>query len=125
MGLNQLTNRICFLEPDPEVDRPMLAYLKGDQFSLAIDAGYSASHVQDFYRAIEAEQLNKPDFTVITHWYYDHTFGMHAIHGISIAHDKTNEFLKDQQKQAVDPSYIEILKKEDVHFRKEYCGQDN
>ena len=70
------------------------------------------------------ENFNKPDFTVITHWHYDHTFGMHAINGISIAHDRTNGFLKDQQKQAVDPSYIEILKKEDVHFRKEYYGQD-
>ena len=48
MGLNKLTNRIYFLEHDPEVDRPVLAYIKGDKFSLAIDAGYSASHVQDF-----------------------------------------------------------------------------
>ena len=53
MGLNKLTNRIYFLEHAPEVDRPMLAYLKGDKISLAIDAGYSASHVQDFYRAID------------------------------------------------------------------------
>lgn len=75
MGLNQLTNRIYFLEHDPEVDRPMLAYLKGDKFSLAVDAGYSASHVQDFYRAIEVEHFNKPDFTVITHWHYDHPLG--------------------------------------------------
>lgn len=61
-GLNKFTNSIYFLEQDPEVDRPMLAYLKGDKFSLVIDAGYLASHVQDFYRAIEAEQFNKPDF---------------------------------------------------------------
>ena len=124
MGLNKLTNRIYFLEHDPEVDRPVLAYIKGDKFSLAIDAGYSASHVQDFYREIEAEQFNKPDFTVITHWHYDHTFGMHAISGISVAHDKTNEFLKGQQEQAMDPGYIEILKREDIHFRQEYCGQN-
>ncbi|MFR3786368.1 MAG: MBL fold metallo-hydrolase [Agathobaculum desmolans] len=123
MGLTQLTNRIYFLEHDPEADRPMLAYLKGDKFSLAINAGYSASHVQDFYRAIAAEQLDKPDFTVITHWHYDHTFGMHAISGISIAHDKTNAFLKNQQALAENPGYIESLKKEDAYFRKEYCGQ--
>ena len=43
MGLNKLTNRIYFMEHNPEVDRPILAYLKGDKFSLAIDAGYSAS----------------------------------------------------------------------------------
>lgn len=36
---------------------------------------------------------------------------MHAISGISIAHDKTNEFLKDQQEQARDSGYMEDLKK--------------
>lgn len=88
MGLNKLTNRIFYLEHELEVDRPMLAYIKGDKWSLAIDAGYSASHVQDFYEAVASEQFKKPDFTVITHWHYDHTFGMHAISGISIANIK-------------------------------------
>ena len=117
MGLNKLANRIFYLEHEPEVDRPMLAYIKGDKWSLAIDAGYSASHVQDFYEAVVSEQFKKPDFTVITHWHYDHTFGMHAISGISIANDKTNEFLKEQQEQARDTEYIEILKKvfADIH----------
>lgn len=124
MGLTKLTNRIYFLEHDPEVDRPMLAYIKGDKLSLAIDAGYSSSHVQDFYNAIELENFRKPDFTVITHWHYDHTFGMHAISGISIAHKKTNAFLKKQQEQAKNTDYIETLKNEDVYFRKEYCEQD-
>lgn len=124
MGLNRLTDRIYFLEHDPQVDRPMLAYLKGEKFSLAIDAGYSASHVRDFYREIEAEQFKKPDFTVLTHWHYDHTFGMHAISGISIAHEKTNEFLKKQQEQAGNIDYMETLKREDAHFRKEYNGQE-
>lgn len=124
MGLNRLTDRIYFLEHDPQMDRPMLAYLKGEKFSLAIDAGYSASHVRDFYREIEAEQFKKPDFTVLTHWHYDHTFGMHAISGISIAHEKTNEFLKKQQEQAGNIDYMETLKREDAHFRKEYNGQE-
>ena len=104
-------------------DRPMLAYVKGDRLSLAIDAGYSSLHMKDFYEAIEAADFRKPDFTAITHWHYDHTFGMHAIKGVSIAHKKTNEFLRSQQEKAEDPSYIEILKNEDEHFRKEYCGQ--
>lgn len=124
MGLTKLTNRIYFLEHEPEADRPMLAYIKGDKLSLAIDAGYSSSHVQDFYHAIELENFKKPDFTVITHWHYDHTFGMHAIDGISVAYDKTNEFLKNQQERAKDANYIEVLRKKDVHFRKEYCKQN-
>ena len=60
MGLNRLTDRIYFLAHEPETDRPMLAYIKGDRFSLSIDAGYSASHVQDFYKAIKSEHLKEP-----------------------------------------------------------------
>lgn len=123
MELKKLTDRIYYLPHEPEADRPMLAYVKGDRLSLAIDAGYSSLHVKDFYEAIEAADFRKPDFTAITHWHYDHTFGMHAIKGVSIAHKKTNEFLRSQQEKAEDPSYIEILKNEDEHFRKEYCGQ--
>ena len=47
---------------------------------------------------------------MITHWHYDHTFGMHAVSGFSIAHEKTNEFLKKQQEEAEDFGYIEALK---------------
>ena len=76
MGLKNLTKNIYFLPHEPEVDRPMLAYVKGDKFSLAVDAGYSKKHVQDFYRALRSCDLKEPDFTVITHWHYDHTFGL-------------------------------------------------
>ena len=120
MGLNQLTSHIYYLEHNPEVDRPLLGYVKGDKYSLAIDAGYSALHVQDFYNVINLNSFNKPDFTVITHWHYDHTFGMHAINGISIAHEKTNEFLENEKIKAKDSNYINVLKKEDIHFQKEY-----
>lgn len=55
MGLSKLAERIYFLEHEPEVDRLMLAYIKGDRLSLAIDAGYSSAHVQVFYKELESE----------------------------------------------------------------------
>lgn len=109
----------------PEVDRPMLAYLKGSKGTLAIDAGYSASHVEEFYEHLEQEGLRKPDFTVITHWHYDHTFGMHHIHGHSIAHQKTNEYLEAEREKAMDPDYMETLRREDPCFEKEYRSEDS
>lgn len=124
MGLNKLTDNIYYLPHEPEVDRPMLAYIKGKKYCAAIDAGYSASHVKDFYDAIRENSFRIPDFTVITHWHYDHTFGMHAIKGISIAHQKTNQFLSEQQIKAKNKNYIALLKSEDVHFAKEYHDQN-
>ena len=120
MGLKKLTDRIYYLPHYAETDRPMLAYLKGNKFALAIDAGYSANHVDDFYLSLEESGLKKPEFTVITHWHYDHTFGMHRIHGASIAHETTNHFLREQQNMALDTAYIDHLKKEDPCFEIEY-----
>ncbi|WP_297721051.1 MBL fold metallo-hydrolase [Intestinimonas sp.] len=124
MGLIQLTDRICYLPHEPEVDRPMLAYVRGDKFTLAIDAGYSAGHVGDFYAALEDWGLPRPTFTAITHWHYDHTFGTHALESISIAHKRTNQFLAQQRELVKDPAYIRSLKQEDVHFRREYAEQE-
>lgn len=120
MGLKELTDKIYYLPHEAASDRPMLAYLKGSRFTLAVDAGYSENHVRDFYNGLEEAGLPKPDFTVITHWHYDHTFGMCSICGVSIAQEKTNLFLKEQQKKLLDPSYIRQLKKEDPCFEREY-----
>lgn len=123
MEIKKLTSRIFYYPNQPEFDRPMLAYIIGSKYSLAIDAGYSEKHVADFYAALQEKGLKKPDFTVITHWHYDHTFGMYYINGVSIAHQKTNEMLKIQQQKALNPEYIKILKNSDLHFKKEYQKQ--
>ncbi|WP_312501866.1 MBL fold metallo-hydrolase [Lacrimispora sp.] len=120
MELRKINDRVFYYPHQPETDRPMLAYIKGDKFSLAIDAGNSAYHVDEFYKALEAQKLKKPDFTVITHWHWDHTFGMHRISGLSIAHNKTNEFLGKEKTKIFDKAYLDFLKNDDKCFGKEY-----
>ncbi|WP_246566749.1 MBL fold metallo-hydrolase [Tissierella simiarum] len=71
-------------------------------------------------KALEAQKLKKPDFTVITHWHWDHTFGMHHISGSSIAHNKTNEFLGKEKTKLFDKAYLDFLKNDDKCFGKEY-----
>lgn len=60
-----------------------------------------------------------------SHWHHDHIFGVYAINGISIAHDKTNEFLKDQQKQAKDLNYIKMLKNKMFILKKNIVDRIN
>lgn len=119
MGLEPLTGRIYYEPHRPDLDQPMLGYIRGNRFSLAVDAGYSERPVCDFYGHLAEAGLKKPDFTVLTHWHYDHTFGMRHIHGVSIAHCKTNEFQKELWKKAADGDYVAALKREDQHFAKE------
>jgi len=123
MELQKISNRVFYYQHQPETDRPMLAYLKGEKVMLAIDAGNSADHVDEFYMALKDQELKKPDLTVITHWHWDHTFGMHHIHGLSIASDKTNWFLNQERAKFSDNSNVEFLKNSNMFFSREY-GDD-
>lgn len=71
----------------------MLGYIRGERYSFAVDAGNSRRHVEKFYAALDAAELRRPDFTVLTHWHWDHTFGLHAVDGAAIACEATNEML--------------------------------
>lgn len=92
--LKRLTERAWYLPWEEETDRPNLCYLLGERHSLAVDAGNSPAHVGKLYRALEEQGLPLPDFTVLTHWHWDHTFGLGAIHGVGIASAKTNQKLR-------------------------------
>ena len=85
MKLNRLTERVWVFPYEEERDRPNLGYIRGDRWSLAADAGHSEAHVKEFYKALEEEGLPLPRITVLTHWHWDHTFGMHAVHGLCLA----------------------------------------
>ena len=95
MELKRLTEHIWYMPFEAERDRPSLGYVKGDHWSLAIDAGHSAAHVEEFYKFLEKEGLTLPRLTVLTHWHWDHTFGMHAVKGLTLANNRTNGYLAE------------------------------
>ena len=95
MKLDRISERIWVYPYEEERDRPNLVYIRGDRWSLAVDAGHSADHVREFYHALEEAGLPLPELTVLTHWHWDHTFGMHAVHGLTLANEKTNLYLAD------------------------------
>jgi glyoxylase-like metal-dependent hydrolase (beta-lactamase superfamily II) len=98
MTLKKISDRIYYLPSEERTDRPVLGYIKGDKYSLAVDAGNSAGHVEKFYRNLIEMGLRLPDFTVITHWHWDHSFGMHAVSGKTVAGHLTNKRLGEIQK---------------------------
>jgi glyoxylase-like metal-dependent hydrolase (beta-lactamase superfamily II) len=96
--LRKLSDRIYYLPAEERTDRPVLGYTRGDILSLAVDAGNSSDHVAKFYRELTESDLRLPDFTVITHWHWDHSFGMHAVSGKTIASYLTNRKLVEVQR---------------------------
>lgn len=85
MDLTKVTRRVYYLINDRETDRPVLGYIKGDKYSLMVDAGNSKNHVKKFNNSIEKLNLRMPDYVAITYWHWDHTYGMHAVAGKTIA----------------------------------------
>ena len=98
MSLIKLTERVYYLPYESETDRPNLYYVLGDTHSLAIDAGNSKAHVEKFYQSIRDMGFRLPDYTVITHWHWDHTFGMHAVNGVTITGHITHQKLQSVRK---------------------------
>lgn len=121
MELKRLTEHIWFLPFETERDRPNLGYVKGGNWSLAIDAGHSAAHTGEFYALLEKEGLPLPDLTVLTHWHWDHTFGMHAVNGLCLANAKTNKYLSEWKAKIEKNGPDEFFA---IHesIRKEYAG---
>ena len=121
MELKKLSEHIWYMTHEEERDRPNLGYVKGDNWSLAIDAGHSDSHTKEFYDLLRKENLPLPSLTVITHWHWDHTFAMHAINGLSLASKRTNEHLfecMDKIKENGPEAFLCISES----IRKEYEG---
>lgn len=128
----KLTDRVYYLPHEEETDRPVLGYVKGDRFSVAIDAGNSKRHVQKFYDELGKLDLPLPSYTVLTHWHWDHTFGMPFVNGKTIAGSITQDMLKKvsgwewtdkaMKERLVSGEEIPFC---DEHIRKEYKNLDD
>jgi len=127
MELRRLTDRVFYTMFSKESDRPVLGYINGQKCSLMVDSGNSKNHVELFNEALRNEGFRKPEIIAITHWHWDHTFGMHAVEGVTIAHKKTNEKLaeialwgwtdSEMKKRLAEEVEIEFA---DTCIRKEY-----
>ena len=121
MELTKVTDCVWFYPFEKDRDRPILGYIKGDHFSVAVDAGHSEAHTKEFYSALEEAGLPLPKITVLTHWHWDHTFGMHAVNGLCIANCITDSYLR-QFKKKIEEKGDEMFLSLDACIRKEYEG---
>lgn len=121
MNLINVTERISYYPFERERDRPILGYIRGDKWSLAVDAGHSEAHTKEFYSALNESGLPLPELTVLTHWHWDHTFGMHSVNGLCIANCKTEQYLKLIREQIINEGSTRFLSL-DESIRREYAG---
>lgn len=97
MNMIQLSDRILYLSHEERTDRPSLGYIRGDHASLMIDAGNSPAHAALFLQRCQALGLPAPRYVGLTHWHWDHTYGLCGIDAAAIACEQTNRQLKRMQ----------------------------
>ena len=117
-ALIKISERLYCLPYEKATDRPNLYYIKGDDYSVAVDAGNSQRHVEKFYNAIKAAGFSLPKYTIISHWHWDHTFGLKYITGKSMSTALTKEKLKEvsEWKWTLEDMKKRELDKEDIPF---------
>ncbi len=84
--LRRLTERIFYIPDEPDTDRPILAGILGTDYLLMIDAGNSPDHAEVFLDLIKEATGRYPDLIALTHWHWDHTFGLSRISAPAIGH---------------------------------------
>ena len=94
--LQHLSARISYLPPYAETDRPVLAAVRGEDQTLLIDAGNSSAHAQLFLRELNNHHI-QGDWLVLTHWHWDHVFGMKDMPMPVISHRLTYDKIKEMQ----------------------------
>lgn len=92
MEKKQLSPHVFYTEPDRKRDRPVLGYIRGERCAVMVDAGNSARHLAEFRAAFAGEP--EPEVAIITHWHWDHTFGMHAAECEMVASEATGKELR-------------------------------
>ncbi|MNW39134.1 Hydroxyacylglutathione hydrolase [compost metagenome] len=90
----RISEHITIMHAEHETDRPILAVVKGADKTLLIDAGNSPKHAALFQSYLKQEGHPSPDYVVLTHWHWDHTFGLPAWNIPVIAQSGTAEMLR-------------------------------
>lgn len=66
MELNQLSDKIYYSPYEELRDRPNLGYIRGERYSVMVDAGASVEHANVFYRLVQDAGFSVPECTIIT-----------------------------------------------------------
>ncbi len=116
--LHQITPNIYISDNEELNDRPRLGYIKGSKYAVMVDAGNSPAHAQLFLDELKKMDFRAPDFVVLTHWHWDHVYGLCHLDIPSICSAKTQAKLIEMQAWQWDPISMQarLISGEDIEF---------
>ncbi|TDU10232.1 MBL fold metallo-hydrolase [Bacillus sp. BK450] len=91
-SIKKIGQSFWYITPVALTDRPILGMVVGNNKTLMIDAGNSEDHANYFIQKTLEHENASPDMVVLTHWHWDHIFGLPALSDtVSIASAKTRK----------------------------------
>jgi glyoxylase-like metal-dependent hydrolase (beta-lactamase superfamily II) len=94
-ALTQISEHVYWFAPDSTTDRPTLGAVVGRQATLMVDAGNSPAHVDLFLGELTRLGLAQPSYVVLTHWHWDHIFGVSAFEVPLFAYEETGQVMAE------------------------------
>ncbi|MEV9501033.1 MBL fold metallo-hydrolase [Bacillus safensis] len=90
--IKKISQTFSYITPISLTDRPILGMVVGNNKTLMIDAGNSEDHANYFIPKTLGNENPSPDMVVLTHWHWDHIFGLPALpDSVSIASAQTRK----------------------------------
>lgn len=90
----QISAHIWIMHAEHETDRPILAAVVGERRTLLMDGGASPAHAAQFRQELINRNLRLPEIAMLTHWHWDHSFGLSAWNIPTIGVKETAERLR-------------------------------
>lgn len=116
--MKKLTNNIYYIPHRSDTDRPVIGLVNGSKYSLVVDAGNSPHHAREILKAIEHLGVINSKYLAITHWHWDHVFGIHYMDLLTICHQLTEKKLKWMQQLSWDDRALaeRVVSGEEIEF---------
>ena len=121
-SIHKLGESFWYITPVSLTDRPILGVVVGSKKKLMIDAGNSEEHVNYFLEELKKRGISGPDLVVLTHWHWDHIFGLSALSdAVSIASTETKAEMEKLIPFSWSDEAIDARVKEGVEI--EFCAK--
>ena len=88
-------NDLFIFKCDENTDRPNIGYIKGSNKSVLIDCGGGPKGYKFILDNLDKNNLDYPNYIIITHHHWDHSFSIGYFNSISIGSKYTNDILKN------------------------------
>lgn len=91
--LNKVSERVYYMDYVQQGDRPVLGLVVGDDCCLVIDGGNSKEHAKEFLSYVNELDVPPLKYLLLTHWHWDHVWGIETMNLINIVHKDSNKKL--------------------------------